>query len=269
VTNSVAILSDSIHDVGDAASIGISYFLEKKSRKKADAKHTYGYIRYSVLGGVITTVILMVGSVLVIISAVKRLVAPTQINYDKMIVFAVVGVVLNLVAACVTREGDSINQKSVNLHMLEDVLGWIVVLVGAVVMRFTDICIIDPLMSIGVSVFILINTFKNLGAVLDIFLEKTPHGVDIDVMKQTLMEIEGIDDVHHIHVWSIDGYNNYATMHIVTKLADATVLKEAARQALLTFNVCHTVIETEYESCDCTECETHFDTHKVHHHHHH
>ena len=130
VTGSVAIISDAVHDLGDAASIGISYFLEKKSRKQPDDRYTYGYVRYSVIGSVITTLILLFGSVMVVYNAVNKIIEPTQINYDGMIVFAVVGVCVNLVAAFFTREGDSLNQRAVNLHMLEDVLGWVVVLVG-------------------------------------------------------------------------------------------------------------------------------------------
>ena len=217
ITNSVAIISDSIHDMGDAISIGISYFLERKSKKKANKKYTYGYVRYSVLGGVITTTILLVGSILVIIGATKRLFHPVEVNYNGMIIFAIVGVVLNFIAAYVTKDGDSINQKSVNLHMLEDVLGWIIVLIGAIVMNFTNIKIIDPLMSIGVAIFILINSLKNLKQVLDLFLAKTPRDIDIDELKEHLLELKGVDDIHHIHIWSIDGYNNYATMHLVTK----------------------------------------------------
>ena len=130
LTNSVAIISDSIHDMGDAISIGLSYFLEKKSKKKPDKKYTYGYIRYSILGGLITTVILIIGSSLVIYNSIIRIFNPVEINYNGMIIFAIFGVVINFMAAYLTREGDSINQKSVNLHMLEDVLGWIVVLIG-------------------------------------------------------------------------------------------------------------------------------------------
>ena len=148
-TNSISILSDSIHDFGDAVSIGISYFMEKKSKMHADNKYTYGYIRYSVLGGVITTTILLVGSILVIIGSIKRIINPVEVNYNGMIIIAIIGVLLNFIAAYVTREGDSINQKAVNLHMLEDVLGWVVVLIGAIVMNFTDIRIIDSIMSIG------------------------------------------------------------------------------------------------------------------------
>ena len=268
-TNSVAILSDSIHDLGDAISIGISYFLEKISKKKADKKYTYGYIRYSVLGGVITTTILLVGSILVIIGAVGRLITPEEVNYSGMIIFAIVGVVLNFLAAFVTREGDSINQRSVNLHMLEDVLGWVVVLIGAILMKFTDIKIIDPIMSIGVALFILINSFKNLKVVLDIFLEKTPHDIDIDELKHHLLEIPEVEDIHHIHVWSIDGFNNYATMHIVTKAQNIKEIKHQIREELEEHNICHAILETEDEICDDKECNVHFHTESGHHHHHH
>ena len=267
-TNSVAILSDSIHDFGDALSIGISYFLEKKSKKKADKKYTYGYVRYSVLGGVITTVILLVGSILVIISAVKRLFNPVSINYSGMIIFAVVGVILNFIAAYVTKDGDSINQKSVNLHMLEDVLGWVIVLIGAIVMKFFDIKILDSVLSIGVAIFILINSLKNLKKVLDLFLEKTPDDINIDLLKKHLLKIEEVEDIHHIHVWSIDGYNNYATMHIVTKSKNVSKVKDNIREELLEHNICHAILETEDEACDDKECHVDLHVEGNHHHHH-
>ena len=130
-TNSVAIMSDAVHDFGDAISIGVSYFLEKVSKKKPDSKYTYGYVRYSVLGALVTNIILILGSVLVIIGGVKRFIVPVNINYDGMIVFAIFGVIVNFGAAYFTKKGDSLNQKAVNLHMLEDMLGWVVVLLGA------------------------------------------------------------------------------------------------------------------------------------------
>lgn len=267
LTNSVAILSDSIHDLGDAISIGISYFMERKSKKQANNKYTYGYIRYSVLGSVITTTILLVGSILMIIGAVNRLFNPVEVNYSGMIIFAIVGVILNFIAAYVTREGDSLNQKSVNLHMLEDVLGWFVVLIGAIIMNFTDITILDSIMSIGVALFILISSLRNLKKILDIFLEKTPDNIDIDELKNHLLKIKEVNDIHHIHVWSIDGFNNYATMHIVTKSNNIAGVKKRIREELSEHNICHVIIETEEEACDDKECHVEFN--EVHHHHHH
>ena len=266
-TNSVAILSDAIHDLGDAISIAISYVLERKSKQKADNKYTYGYVRYSVLGGVITTIILVVGSILVINGAIKRIINPVDINYNGMIILAIFGVILNTLAAYFTKDGDSINQSAVNVHMLEDVLNWVVVLIGAIIMNFTDIKILDPLMSIGVALFILISSFKNLKKVLDLFLEKTPDNVNINELKKHILKIDGVDDIHHIHVWSIDGYNNYATMHIVTKVKNTSQLKKEIREELESHNICHTIIETEDEECDDKTCNTEFKVEHNHHHH--
>ena len=269
-TGSVAIVSDAIHDIGDALSIGISYFLEKKSKKQPDNIYTYGYARYSVIGGVITTLILLFGSVTVIINAMGKIINPTEINYNGMIIFAVVGVIINFAAAYFTREGDSINQKAVNLHMLEDVLGWAVVLIGAVIMRFTDFKILDPLMSIAVAIFILINTIKNLKEVIDIFCEKIPDGISTEEIKHHLLEIDGVIDVHHIHIWSIDGNGAYATMHIVTN-ADTKEIKHKVKEELEEHGICHSTLEleTENENCGHIECKVeHHHSHSHHHHHH-
>ncbi len=268
ITGSVAILSDAVHDVGDAASIGASYFLEKKSKKQPDDTYTYGYARYSVVGSMITTLILLFGSAAVIYNAISRMITPTEINYNGMIIFAIVGVLVNLGAAFVTREGDSLNQKAVNLHMLEDVLGWAVVLVGAVVMRFTDWAIIDPLMSIGVAIFIFINAVGNFKEAVDVFLEKTPHGVSVGEIKEHVLEIDGVLDVHHVHVWSMDGQSTYATMHIVTN-ADHHTVKHAIREEMAEHGIGHVTLELEAEGEHCHEQDCHVEVHAHHGHHHH
>lgn len=270
ITNSVAIVSDSIHDIGDAISIGISYFLEKKSKKQPDATYTYGYARYSVIGSVITTLILLFGSVMVIVNAIGRIINPVEINYNGMIIFAVIGVIVNFGAAYLTKEGDSLNQKAVNLHMLEDVLGWVVVLIGAVVMRFTDISVIDPVMSVAVAVFILVNAIRNLKEVLDLFLEKAPHGISVEEIKEHVSEIEGVLDVHHIHIWSMDGHNNYATMHVVTE-EEPHSIKHKIRDELQEHGIAHVTLELEGKDEGCHEehCHVEFEASAGHHHHHH
>lgn len=266
-TGSVAILSDAVHDLGDAISIGCSAFLEKKSKQHADDNYTYGYLRFSVLGSLITTLILLLGSAAVIYNAVGRIIAPVPIRYDGMILFAVVGVCVNFLAALVTHGGHSLNQKAVNLHMLEDVLGWAVVLVGAVVIRFTDLVILDPLMSIGVAVYILIHAIRNLREILDLFLQRTPRDLDIAHLQAHLCEIPGVQDVHHIHIWSIDGENHCATMHIVT---DDPAVKIALRQELEEHGIVHSVLELEApgELCQAHHCHIHPKEHSGHHHHH-
>lgn len=269
-TGSVAILSDAVHDIGDAASIGFSYFLEKKSKKQPDEIYTYGYARFSVMGGVVTTLILLFGSCAVIYNAIIRIFNPVEINYNGMIIFAVVGVLVNFLAAYFTKDGDSINQKAVNLHMLEDVLGWIVVLVGAIIMRFTDFKIIDPIMSMGVAIFIFINAVRNLKEVLDLFLAKIPHDISVEEIREHLLKIEGVKDVHHIHIWSMDGNHNYATMHVVSN-GDAHKIKHKIREELHEHGIGHATLELESvnEHCHEENCHVHFDNSSGHYHHHH
>lgn len=254
-TGSVAILSDAVHDAGDAAAIGIAFILEKKSKKQPDESHTYGYLRYSVLGSLIITVILICGCVTVALNAVRRIIDPAKINYDGMIAFAVIGAAVNIIGARLTHSGSSLNSKAVSLHLLEDVLGWLVVLIGAVVMKFTGFALIDPLMSIGVSVFIFVNAVKNLKKVTDIFLEKTPEGISVSELKNELEQIEGVDEVHHIHIRSIDGETVHATMHLVTE-ADNCEVKRAVKHFLEHKGITHATVETErrYEHCHEKVC---------------
>lgn len=267
-TGSIAIASDAVHDLGDAVSIGLSWLLERKSRQTPDERYTYGYARFSVLGGLITTLILLVGSMTVSARAVYRLFHPTAIHYGGMIFLSAMGVCVNLLAAYITREGDSINQKAVNLHMLEDVLGWVVVFIGSIVMHFTGLWFLDPLMSIGVSLFLIFHAGKNLGRVLSLFLEKAPADLNSDVLRRQLLQIDGILDVHHIHIRSIDGVNHDAAMHIVTG-ADAHEMKHRVREALATLGIRHATLELEapdehchHKSCPGVEAAEH------HHHHH-
>ena len=271
LTGSVAILSDAVHDLGDALGIGVSWFLQRKSRRPADSTYTYGYARFSVLGSVFTCGILLLGSVGVVVSAVGRLMNPVPIHYDGMILFAVVGVVVNAIAAFVTREGDSLNQKAVNLHMLEDVLTWVVVLVGAVVMRYTDLTVLDPLVSIGVAVYIFVHAVGHLSEAVNIFLEKVPAGFSVAAVKERVASLEGVSDAHHIHLRSIDGYTHAATLHVVAD-SNPAAIKELVRAALGEMGISHVTVEVEQvgETCGQPQCglvECH--TQGGHHHHHH
>jgi cobalt-zinc-cadmium efflux system protein len=269
-TGSVAIISDAVHDFGDALSIGASYFLEKVSKKQPDKKYTYGYARFSVLGGIITTLILLVGSGVVIYNAILRFINPVEINYNGMLIFAIVGLIVNLLATYFTHGGSSINQKAVNLHMLEDVFGWLVVLIGAIVMRFTNFYIIDPILSILVACFIIFNSLKNLKQILDLFLLKIPKNINLDKITNALLEIDGVKEVHHLHVWTIDGENNYATLHVATEQINAKI-KENVKHELKEHGIFHSTVEMETlnENCQEKECRVEHVYHGEHCHHHH
>ena len=271
-TGSIAIISDAVHDFGDAASIGASYLLEKKSKKQPDGKYTYGYARFSVLGGVVTTMILLVGSGVVIYNAIQRFIHPVHLDYNGMMIVAGAGFVVNLLATYFTHGGHSINQKAVNLHMLEDVLGWAVILIGALIMRFTEFYILDPIMSILVAVFILFNTVKNLKEILDIFLIKTPKQVCLDELQAHILHVDGVLGVHHFHVWTTDGENLYATLHVVAQAYSAEI-KRGVKAELREHGVTHVTVEIETpdENCEEKECilPESVGGHACHHGHHH
>lgn len=243
-TGSVAILSDSIHDLGDAISIGISYLLEKMSKNKPDNTHTFGYQRYSVLGSIFTTIVLIIGSVIVMCNATYRIFFPTPIKYDGMICFAIIGIIVNSLAAFLTSSKESLNQRAVNLHMLEDVLGWIVVLIAAIVMKGTNMYIVDPIMSVCVAVFILLNAVKHAKKSVDVLLEKIPTDITCDMIKENIEKLDGVVDVYHIHLWSLDGIYNCATLHVITR--DDNGIKEQIRDELSKMKISHATIELEH-----------------------
>lgn len=255
VTGSAAILSDAVHDLGDAVSIGIAFFLEKKSKRRPDEIYTYGYGRYSVLGGLITTAVLLTGSAVMICHAAGKLLAPTPIRSGGMIVFALIGVCVNFCAAVVTGKGSTVNQKAVNLHMLEDVLGWAVVLVGAVVMHIAEVFWLDPVLSAAVSLFVFIHAMGNLKEIAVLFLEKVPPHVEVAEVKKRLEALDGVLDAHHIHIRSLDGQNHVATVHIVTDEAPQKI-KAAVREALRACGIGHVTVETEtaQEHCHARQC---------------
>lgn len=265
ITNSVAITSDAIHDLGDTISIGLSAVLEHKSKKEPNEKYTYGYVRYSILGAFITSMILCVGSIFIIYNAAIRIINPQEINYNGMILIALIGFIVNLVAAFFTKEGHSLNEKAINLHMLEDVLGWLIVLIGSFLIKFTEINIIDSIMSLLVAIFIFTNAIKNIKEVLDLFLEKTPKNINVDDLKKHILKIKGIENIHHLHIWSMDGVNNFATMHLVCK--NDKKLKEKVREEMKEFGISHTTIEIEDEICDEENCKINV-VENTHHHHH-
>lgn len=268
-TNSISIISDSIHDFGDSLSIGISYILEKKSKKKPDSIYTFGYMRYSILGAIITNTILIIGSIFVITNGIKRIINPVIINYNGMLIIAILGVIINFLAVYFTKDGHNHNEKSINLHMLEDVFSWLIVLVGSIVIKYTDLYVIDSILSICLAIYIMIHAFNSYKEILDIFLEKIPNNITIEELKNVILKVKNVKDVHHIHIWTIDGINNYATMHIVTDSKDYNILKKEIKDKLKEKNISHVTLEMEDEIDKCDETECHVEENHKHSHHHH
>ena len=261
LTNSISIFADAIHDLGDSISIGVSYLLEKKSQKVADKDYTYGYLRYSLLGAIITSFVLISGSIVAIYHSIPRLIHPEEINYDAMIIFAIFGVSINGYAAYKTSHGEKHNEKSINLHMLEDVFGWIAVLIGSILIKLYNWTIIDPILSVLIALYILYHVYRNMKEIFDIFMEKVPKNINIDnITKDIESNFDKIKNIHHIHIWSMDGVNNYMTAHIQLKndlkKDEIIKLKNDVKNNLKKYKINHVTLEIEYlnENCENKKC---------------
>lgn len=254
-TNSIAILSDAVHDLGDSLSLGIAWYFERISRKGATPRNTYGYRRYSLLGGLITAMVLMLGLVFILWHAVQRLFAPEPVNATGMIALAVLGVLFNGAAVLRVRKGSSLTERVVSWHLLEDMLGWVAVLVGAAVMAVWDLPIIDPLLSMGISLFILWNVVHNLRHFFDVFLQNTPPSFDLEAFEADVLRIPQVCGVHHVHSWSIDGEKHVMTTHLVMRSGatreDIVAAKQRVRSLLDTGAFEHVTVDVELEGEDC------------------
>ncbi len=213
-TNSFAILSDAIHDLGDCVAIGFAYIMEKLSKKAPDEKYTYGYRRYSLLSAMATSVLLVVSSIFVVCGAIVRLGEPKEVRGGIMLVVAVFGVIINGVAVIVTHKGTGANEKAVSVHLLEDVLGWVAVLIGSALICAFKWYFIDGILSLCIALFLIIHSVITIKDVFAILLEKSPKGFDVQDYKEKITSIEGVENVHHLHIWSLDGERIMATLHV-------------------------------------------------------
>ncbi len=272
-TNSIALLSDAVHDIGDSFSIGMSWFLNEKAKKKPDSKYTYGYARYSLLGGFISAIVLLVGSIILIIEAIPRILNPEEINTTWLIGFAVIGVLVNGWAAYSTSKGHSLNEKMVSLHLFEDVFGWVALLISAIVMSIWDIPILDPLLSIIFTLYILTHVYKNVTAIFEVFLEKAPEKYNLDVIKSRLEAHPKVLNIHHIHLWSLEGNMALMTFHAQMRSAMTKAQLRETQNWMHTlleeFDIHHATIEIEFElDSSCDECDPGSEIRESIHHHH-
>lgn len=261
MTNSMAILADAVHDLGDTLAIGSSLFLESYAQRGRSSTYSFGYKRFSPLGALINGIILLAGSAVIIIETVPRLLSPEAVDAQGMLYLAILGVLMNGAAVWkLRREKDSLNQRTVMLHLLEDALGWVAVLLGSVVLLFTDYYWIDPLLSLGIAVFILWNAFKNLRQVLKIFLQATPDNVDTEAIRREVLQLPEIADVHDMHVWTLDGNYNVLSAHLVLHQSrpvdELATVRGRVNQLLKQHKIDHITVQFEVTGEVC-ELQTH------------
>jgi cobalt-zinc-cadmium efflux system protein len=260
LTNSVAIISDAVHDFGDSLSLGLAWYFARLSKKGSNKAYTYGYKRFSLLGAIINSVVLVVGSVYILTEAVPRIFAPQETNVNGMMLLAVIGILINGAAVLRTKKATSINERVVSLHLLEDVLGWVAVLIGSIIMRFTGWTIIDPILSVVIAAFVLFNVFRNIKEVLPILLQGTPADIDREHIIEELEELAGVQGVHDLHIWSLDEEYKVLTVHVSLAAPlsadELATLKEHIRAHLTEEGIQHATIEIEApdEVCGLVNC---------------
>jgi cobalt-zinc-cadmium efflux system protein len=254
-TNSLAILSDAVHDLGDSLSLGMSWYLEKHSQKGSNARYSYGYRRFSLLAALINTVVLVTGSLFILSEAIPRLFNPQHSNAGGMALLAVVGITVNGLAVLRMHQGQTLNAQVVTWHLLEDVLGWIAVLIVSISLMFMDIHILDPLLSILISLYVLYNVVRNLRKTIALFLQAVPEAVDLPGVEDSLLAIPQVESVHHTHIWSLDGEHHVLTTHLVVEpeatKEDLIRIKHAAAGVAAGLSLEHATIELEFEQ-DCS-----------------
>ena len=272
-TNSISIMSDALHDLGDSFAIGTGIFFKNISLKKPDKKYTYGYGRFSVIGALINLIVLSIGSTVIVINAIPRLFNVEEVNHSGMLIFAILGIIVNLIGALKTGHSHDISEKVINLHLLEDLFGWILVLLTSVVIGVWKIYILDPILSLILATFIIVNVIKNLINIMNIILEKIPTNIDIENIKKEILDFVGVLDIHHIHIWTIEGNFNYLTAHIYIDKdltnEDVEKLKDEIKHKLEHLNINHSTLEFETNLCDERICnpDINIDEHSFHHHH--
>ena len=217
VFGSSAVLADSVHDLGDAIAIGISAFLESISNREADSHYTLGYKRFSLLGAMVTAVILMTGSGMVILENMVKLFHPQSVNDEGILWLGIIAITINVLASLVIRKGQTKNESILSLHFLEDTLGWVAVILMAIVLRFTDWYILDPLLSLAISFFILSKALPRFWSTLKIFLDAVPEGVDIQKIKTDLAELDHVASINQLNLWTMDGLEKNAIVHVCLK----------------------------------------------------
>jgi len=258
LTNSVAILSDALHDFGDSISLGLAWYFQKLSVRGSNEKYSYGYKRFSLIGALANSLILVTGSIFILSETIPRILHPQPANASGMFWLAILGIAVNGAAVIRLKKGSSLNEKVVSLHLLEDVLGWVAILIGSVLMYFFDLPFIDPLLSILISIYILSNVAQSVREGMRILLQATPDDINLPHIRNRMLNHPQIEDVHDLHIWSADGNYHVMTMHVVLK-KEATgtpELKTEIRTLLKEEKIEHATIEFESseEACLYEKC---------------
>lgn len=258
-TGSIAIQSDAVHDLGDSLSLAFALVMEKLSGRKSTSSFSYGFRRFSLLAALVNAAVLIAGSIYVLVQAIPRLSNPISPEIPGMMALALLGIAVNGFAAWKVSHGETMNERVISWHLMEDVLGWIVILIGSCVMYFVDAPIIDPILSIAFTIFILWNVLKSLRSTLKLFLQGTPEHLDLNTARNQLLQISGVKGIHDFHIWSLDGQSHVATLHAVisdaSDLNDFQRIKKEIHASFQRLGTIHVTVELDKESEECSKVD--------------
>lgn len=269
LTNSTAILADAVHDLGDSIALAQAWYFERLTERDSNKRYTYGFRRFSLLGALISTLVLLLSSFYVLSEAVPRILQPEPAHAEGMVLLAVFGVLVNGYGMLRLVKEESLNAKAVGLHLLEDVLGWLAILVMSIILLFFDLYILDPILSVLITIYILFGLLKNLQAIVPIFLQAAPEQIDVEEIRQKIMQQDHVTDVHSLHIWSLDDQHQVFSAHLVAdQFLDATQyanLKFEVRQLVEQYGFYHSTVEIEMpgEACRVEKNLIHY--HEPHH----
>lgn len=214
-TNSMAILSDCIHDMSDTISIALAWFLEHVAQRDSSDNYSYGYQRFSILGAVIISVFVIIMAFVILSEAIPRLFAPEGVDAQGMLVIAVIGLVFKSLSVYRLHRGETFNERAILFHQLGDVFEWVAILILSLVLMFWDGAqYLDPFVSIGIALWLIFNLGRNLVKSFQVLLQKTPDNFDVEEFKSSITAIDGVNEIDDFHVWSLDGIDSVLTLKV-------------------------------------------------------
>ena len=244
-TNSMAILSDCIHDVSDTISIGLAWVLEKISQKNPSKNYSYGYERFSILGAVIISVFVIFMGFVILSEAIPRIFSPEGVDSSGMLIVAVVGIIFKSVSVYRLHKGETFNEKAILLHQLGDIFEWIAILILSLVLIFwKGSPNLDPYVSIGIAIWLIFNLGRNLYKSLEVLLQKVPDSFNSEEFYRQIMGLDGVRDIEDYHIWSLDGIDTIMTLKVNVDLKkDTFLIKKEITEISKQYNVVDITIE--------------------------
>lgn len=256
-TQSLAVTSDALHDFGDAVSLGVGYVLQRKSAQGPSESYSYGLRRLSLLSAFLTGVVISSGAVYIMVESILSFREPRQPHGLGMMILAIFGMAMNGIAAWRLGHGHTHNEKMMQWHLIEDILGWVAVFFGSLGIQFFGWNWLDPVLAFAISLFVLYNVIRRTAEIISLFLQGSPDPVALRAFRENVEKLEGVVETHDVHFWSLDGVRHVLSLHVVLNdMTHSLQTKELVRKLSKDLGDCHLTIETEstQEHCD-DDCE--------------